>query len=138
MMITFTSVHNIVIKYTPRFYRYQTHIPVRDAVEKLPSKKDPSPAKYRLASESNAYKKHPIDMVFIVMLCTFPGANVFCHIDSTQYHKNQIPQKLEQIVLSSCTHVLFSSADTNFDIIANDWYSSQTNGTYRTDTYSQH
>jgi len=33
--------------------RYQVHVPVRDAVEKLPSRRDPSPAKYRLASGSN-------------------------------------------------------------------------------------
>lgn len=59
----------------------------------------------------------------------FPGANVICHVDTTQYHKNQIPQKLEQTILSSCTHVLFCSADTNFDTIANNWYSSQSNGT---------
>lgn len=52
-----------------------------------------------------------------------PDADIFCHVDATQYHKNQIPQKLERIVLSSCTHVLFSSADTNFDAIANDWIS---------------
>lgn len=56
------------------------------------------------------------------------GTNIFCHLDTTQYYKNQIPQKLEQIVISSCTHVLFSSPDTNFDIIANTWYSSQSNG----------
>ncbi|XP_008184295.1 probable chitinase 10 isoform X2 [Acyrthosiphon pisum] len=92
-----------------QFERYKIHVPVRDAVEKLPSKKDPSPSKYRLASGS---------------------ANVFCHLDSTQYHKNQIPQNLEKIILSSCTHVLFSSADTNFDTIANNWYSSQSNGTF--------
>lgn len=58
----------------------------------------------------------------------FSGSNIFCHIDTTQYHKNQIPIKLEQVILSSCTHVLFSSADTNFDTIANNWYSSQSNG----------
>lgn len=36
-----------------RANRYQIHVPIRDAVEKLPSKKDPSVAKYRLASGSN-------------------------------------------------------------------------------------
>lgn len=56
------------------------------------------------------------------------GSNVFCHLDTTQYHKNKIPQKLEDVILSSCTHVLFSSADTNFDSIANNWYFSQSNG----------
>lgn len=66
--------------------------------------------------------------IFFLSLIKILGANVFCHLDSTQYHKNQIPQKLEQIILSSCTHILFSSADTNFDTIANNWYSSQTNG----------
>ncbi|XP_025423968.1 probable chitinase 10 isoform X2 [Sipha flava] len=107
--LNFLTTRAAVERVPLQFERYQIHIPVRDAVEKLPSKKDPSPAKYRLESES---------------------ANVFCHIDSTQYHKNKIPQTLEQIVLSSCTHVLFNSADTNFDIIANNWYSSQTNGTF--------
>jgi len=34
-------------------FRHQIHVPVRDAVEKLPSKKDPPPAKYRLAAGSN-------------------------------------------------------------------------------------
>lgn len=63
----------------------------------------------------------------LILIKLFLGSNVFCQIDTTQYHKNQIPQKLEQIVLSSCTHVLFSSVDTNFDAIANNWYSSQTN-----------
>jgi len=42
-----------LIQYNIITNRYKIHIPVRDAVEKLPSKKDPSPAKYRLATGSN-------------------------------------------------------------------------------------
>lgn len=60
----------------------------------------------------------------------FQGASVFCHLDTTQYHRNLVPVKLEQTVLSSCTHVLFGSADADFDAIANNWYTGErSNGT---------
>ncbi|XP_050423223.1 probable chitinase 10 [Adelges cooleyi] len=92
------------------FDRYQTRNLVRDAVEKLPSKIGYlGEAKYRLSSGGN---------------------NVICHVDTTQYHKNQIPKKLEQTIQSSCTHVLLSSVDTNFDALANRWFISQSNGTF--------
>lgn len=53
-------------------FRYQIHIPVRDAVEKLPSKKDPSPAKYRLESESKTnyyYIKHLRSVFYTHLYC---------------------------------------------------------------------
>jgi len=107
--------------------RYQIHVPVRDAVEKLPSKNDPPSAKYRLESESNESPVRSSQRRLTEI--RFADNNVFCHLDTTQYHKNRIPQTLEQIVLSSCTHVLYSSSDTNFDSIANRRYSSRSNGT---------
>ncbi|XP_050540568.1 probable chitinase 10 isoform X2 [Daktulosphaira vitifoliae] len=91
------------------FDRYKAHSPIRDAVEKLPSKFSTSGvARYRSSSE---------------------GDNVICHVDVTQYFMNKIPQKLERIILSSCTHILYSSESINFDNIANHRFSSQSNGT---------
>lgn len=49
----YKNIENLIISMS-YFLRYQNHVPVRDSVEKLPSKKDPPPAKYRLTSGSNS------------------------------------------------------------------------------------